>query len=67
MEELHALSADINTLLAKIPDDIQSVEEFRAQSRNFVVGNSFDVFHGADTVTEKSVQDGELSRLHRLR
>ena len=67
MDELHTLSTDINALLAEIPDDLQSPDEFRAQMRNFVVGNAFDVFHGAETVTEKSVLDEEEFRLHRLR
>ena len=67
MEELRALSADISTMLSELPDDLQSADEFRAQLQNFVVGNAFDVFHGADTITEKSVVDGELNRLHRLR
>jgi hypothetical protein len=67
MEELCAISNNIELMLADMVDVDLTGDEFQAQLRGFIVGNAFDIYHDANTVTDQSVVATERLRLRRTR
>lgn len=63
MGELLELSTRIEKILSWKSNTPMSQEDFEAQKRNFVIGNSFDVYADGDTISDAMITVLEKRRL----
>lgn len=63
--KLESLTAEVRALIEARGNVALTNEEYASQLDSFVVGNGFDIFSDAETITRESVKLARSSRFQR--